>query len=148
MFWRRKQLLISPKGITKIVPFFDFKITICVASVTSVLFTRKMPMKARTICLYRLLEIKSIIEAVEGQIAKTTMCFVARGFGKTVTHLAKPETSAVDVFSDRFIDKEVLALWKMWKFIQNSEFHIFLAFCLFGFALIHKTHVQSSCFVN
>lgn len=66
-----------------------------------------MPMKARTICLYRLLDIKSIIETVEGQIAKTTTCFVARGFGKTVMHLLNEKSqqwmfSQIDSLIKRF----------------------------------------------
>lgn len=50
---------MSPKGITKIALFLDFKITICVASETDVLFTRKIYVKARTICLYGLLNSNS-----------------------------------------------------------------------------------------
>lgn len=69
---------MSPKGITKIVLFLDFKITICVASETDVLFTRKMYVKARTIFLYGLLYVKTVIEVMAEQIAKKTMCFVAR----------------------------------------------------------------------
>lgn len=90
--------------------FLDFKITICVASVTDVLFTRKMYMKARTICLYRLLDVKSVTEVMEEQIAEETMCFVVRGSGETITLLAKPEASVVEVFSNGFIDKVIPVL--------------------------------------
>lgn len=69
-----------------------------------------MYMKARTMCLYRLLNIKSVIEVMEEQIAKKTMCFVVRESGETILLLAKPETSVVEVFSNGFIDKVVLVL--------------------------------------
>lgn len=69
-----------------------------------------MYMKARTMCLYRLLNIKSVIEVMEEQIAKKTMCFVVRGSGETIMLLAKPENSVVEVFSNGFIDKVVLVL--------------------------------------
>lgn len=82
-FWRRKQILMPPKGITKIAVFLDFKITICVASETDVLFTRKMYVKARTICLYGLLNVKSVIEVMEEQIVKKTMCIFVRGYKET-----------------------------------------------------------------
>lgn len=69
-----------------------------------------MYMKARTMCLYRLLNIKSVIEVMEERIAKKTMCFVVRGSGETVMLLAKPEASVVEVFSSGFIDKVLLVL--------------------------------------
>lgn len=69
-----------------------------------------MYMKARTICLYRLLNVKSVIDIMEEQIAKKTMCFVVRGSRETMMLLAKPETSAVEVFSNGFIDKVVPVL--------------------------------------
>lgn len=91
-------------------------------------------MKARTICLCRLLEVKSIIEAVEEQLTeKITFC--CRRIWKTIMLVAKTETSAVNIFSDRFQIKKK----KMWKFIQSSKFHIFLAFCFLFPSFIQLT---------
>lgn len=98
---------MSPKGITKIALFLDFKITICVASETDVLFTRKMYVKARTICLYGLLNVKTIIEVMEEQTAKMTMCFVVRASKETIILPAKPDASVVEIFSNELIDKAV-----------------------------------------
>lgn len=98
---------MSRKGITKITLFLDFKITICVASETDVLFTRKMYVKARTICLYGLLNVKTIIEVMEEQIAKMTMCFVVRESKETIILPAKPDASGVEIFSNELIDKAV-----------------------------------------
>lgn len=64
-----------------------------------------MYMKARTICLYRLLDVKSVMEVMEEWMAKKTMCFVVRGSGETIMLLAKPEASVVEVFSNRLMIK-------------------------------------------
>lgn len=97
-------------------------------------------MKARTICLCRLLEEKSIIEAVEEQLTEKIM-FCCRRIWKTIVLLAETETSAVNIFSEIKIQK------KMWKFIQSSKFHVFFAFCFF-FSLVHTTHTKPPFFVN
>lgn len=98
---------MSPKGTTKIALFLDFKITICVASETDVLFTRKMYVKARTIFLYGLLKVKTVIQVMEEQIAKTTIYFVVREFKETIILPAKPEASVAEIFSNGLIDKAV-----------------------------------------
>lgn len=134
---------MPPKGITKIAVFLDFKITICVASETDVLFTRKMYVKARTICLYGLLNVKSVIEVMEEQIVKKTMCIFVRGYKETIILPAKPEASVVEIFSDGLIDKVVSFYEK-----QNFELHSFPALCFFGFALIHKTPIKFLYFVS
>lgn len=99
---------MSPKGITKIALFLDFKITICVASETDVLFTRKMYVKARTIFLYGLFNVKAVIDIMEEQIAKKTMCFVVREFKDTIILPAKPKAPVAEIFSNGLIDKMVL----------------------------------------
>lgn len=98
---------MSPKGITKIALFLDFNITICVASETDVLFTRKMYVKARTICSYGLLNVKTIIEVMKEQTAKMTMCFVVRESKETIILPAKPEASGVEIFSNGLVDKVI-----------------------------------------